>query len=668
MPERRDLANALRALSMDAVQKAKSGHPGMPMGMADIAEVLWNDFLNHDPKNPTWPNRDRFVVSNGHGSMLLYALLHLTGYDVSIADLKQFRQLHSKTPGHPEYGDTPGVEVTTGPLGQGIGAAVGMALGERLLANEFNQPGHEVIDHYTYCFTGDGCLMEGISHEVCSLAGTLGLDRLVVFWDDNQISIDGPVAPWFNEDTCGRFESYGWHVIRDIDGHDSQAIYQAITEARKIQGKPIFIQCKTTIGYGAPNLAGTAKCHGAPLGEEEVAKARAQLGWTAAPFEIPANIAKAWDAVSAGAKKEQAWQKQWQQYQEKFPTRAKALRLRWHNEFPSDFLDVLSRHLEDSLQSKNMATRKASQVTLNALAGSVPGLIGGSADLSCSNLTTYQSSVPIMPHELKGNYLYYGVREFGMAAIMNGLSLYGGFIPYGGTFLTFIDYAKNALRMSALMRQRVIYVLTHDSIGLGEDGPTHQPIEHLNMLRAMPNVSLWRPCDATETAIAWQQALENKHGPTCLILSRQTVRQLEHTVEQLSLIQKGGYIVHDVAQPELCIIATGSEVELAMDVSQLLDEEGHAVRVVSMPSTNQFLAQEQKYQDFVLPPNVKRVVIEAGSTSYWSRFVGTDGAVIGIDQFGLSAPAEQLFQHFGFTPTQVVEKIKTVLAHDPVTL
>lgn len=664
MTSRFVLANAIRALSMDAVQKANSGHPGMPMGMADIAEVLWNDFLKHDPNNPHWYNRDRFILSNGHGSMLQYALLHLTGYDVSIEDLKQFRQLHSKTPGHPEQFMTPGIETTTGPLGQGLANAVGMALAEAILAAEFNREQLPIIDHYTYCFVGDGCLMEGISHEVSSFAGTLGLGKLIVFWDDNGISIDGQVAGWFLDDTAKRFEAYGWQVIKNVDGHNPEQIKKAINEARNTLDRPSLICCKTIIGFGAPNLEGTEKTHGSALGEKEVAAARLKLQWPYEPFVIPEEIYKAWDARAKGAEIAKASKILWDDYQSQYPELLKSLKRRLHQEFPNDWLKKMDHFIQGTEQKpENLSTRKASQNVLNLLTEVLPELLGGSADLSESNLTHTPHSIAITPHHFKGNYIYYGVREFGMSAMMNGIALHGGFIPYGGTFLTFLDYARNAVRMAALMKQRVIFVYTHDSIGLGEDGPTHQPIEHLTILRATPNMSLWRPCDATETAVAWQMAITRTDGPTSLALTRQTVPYIPKTQEQVANIHRGGYtLLPCEGEPEAIIIATGSEVSLAVLAAKSLQEQGRRIRVVSMPSTDTFEKQDQSYQSSVLPPHVKaRVAVEAGATHYWYRWVGLEGAVVGIDQYGESAPGAKVFEALGVTTEKVISKVKGLL-------
>ena len=664
MPDRRELANAIRALSMDAVQKAKSGHPGAPMGMADIAEVLWNDFLRHNPNNPKWWDRDRFVLSNGHGSMLIYSLLHLSGYDLSMEDIRNFRQLHSKTPGHPEYGYTPGVETTTGPLGQGITNAVGMALAEKVLAAQFNRDGHHVIDHYTYVFLGDGCLMEGVSHEACSLAGTLGLGKLIAFWDDNGISIDGHVDGWFTDDTPARFEAYGWHVVRNVDGHDPEAIAKAIREARSVNDKPSLICCKTVIGYGAPNLCGSHDCHGAPLGEDEVAATRENLGWKYPPFEIPDEIYAGWDAREKGARAEAAWNEKFAAYKAAHPDLAAELERRMKGEFPADWAEKARAVIAEMVaRNDKMATRKASQAAINAYAPLLPEMLGGSADLTGSNNTDWKGSVSITNTVADGNYIHYGVREFGMAAMMNGMALHGGFIPYGGTFLVFSDYARNALRMSALMKLRTIYVFTHDSIGLGEDGPTHQPIEHVASLRMIPNMSVWRPCDLVETAVAWKAALERSDGPTSLILTRQNLEPQSRTEAQVADIARGGYILRDCeGTPELILIATGSEVALAMGAAEVLAGEGRKVRVVSMPSTDVFDAQDAGYRDQVLPAAVTaRVAIEAGVTDFWRKYVGLEGRVVGIDRFGESAPASDLFKHFGFTVDNVVKVAKEII-------
>jgi transketolase len=664
MSTRLQLANALRFLSIDAVQQAQSGHPGMPMGMADIAEVLWNDFLSHNPLNPAWFNRDRFVLSNGHGSMLLYSLLHLTGYALSLEDLKKFRQLHSKTPGHPEVGITPGVEATTGPLGQGLACAVGMALAEQLLAHEFNQPDMEIINHYTYCFVGDGCLMEGISHEVGSLAGTLGLGKLIVIWDDNGISIDGEVVNWWRDNTAQRFAAYGWHVIPNVNGHDPDAIKIAIEAARAEKQKPTFICCKTQIGFGAPNLVGTEKVHGSALGAAEIKATREQLNWPYEPFIIPDEISQAWDAKEKGAAIEAAWQQTLLKYSNKYPDLYRELQRRIAHVIPDNMPSVINNLLHSTQQQMlNIATRKASQNVLDVLMQYLPELLGGSADLSSSNLTTHKHMHAVLPHELRGNYIYYGVREFGMAAMMNGIALHGGFIPYGGTFLTFVDYARNALRMSALMRQQVIYIFTHDSIGLGEDGPTHQPIEHLTMLRVTPNVSVWRPCDSVETIVAWQAAIENKNGPTCLCLSRQNLPTYWRSEQMLSDIARGGYILQDCADfPDAIIIATGSEIEIAINAADKLTQQGVKVRVVSMPSVDTFQKQDASYKASVLPNTVEvRVVVEAGAREYWYQFVGARGKVIGLDSFGESAPYKDIYAAMGLTVDAVVEAVQKCL-------
>ncbi|PSJ46870.1 transketolase [Zobellella taiwanensis] len=664
MPSRKVLANAVRALSMDAVQKANSGHPGAPMGMADIAEVLWRDYLKHNPANPNWADRDRFILSNGHGSMLLYSLLHLTGYELSIDDLKQFRQLHSKTPGHPEYGYAPGVETTTGPLGQGITNAVGMAIAEKALAAQFNQPGHEVVDHYTYTFLGDGCLMEGISHEACSLAGTLGLGKLIAFWDDNGISIDGHVDGWFSDDTPKRFEAYGWQVIPAVDGHDSAAVAAAIEAARADTARPTLICCRTVIGFGSPNKAGSHDCHGAPLGDAEIAATREQLGWSHAPFEIPAEVYGEWDAKAKGQAAEAAWNEKFAAYAAAHPALAAELQRRLNGELPADWA-AQSADFINTLQANpaKIATRKASQNALDAFGAILPELLGGSADLAPSNLTMHKGSQPISAEDASGNYLHYGVREFGMSAIMNGIALHGGFVPYGGTFLMFVEYARNAVRMAALMKQRSIFVYTHDSIGLGEDGPTHQPVEQIASLRLTPNMSTWRPCDQVESAVAWKHAIERQDGPTALIFSRQNLGQMERTDAQLADVAKGGYVLKDCAgTPELIIIATGSEVELAMAAAEQLSAKGRAVRVVSMPCTDVFDAQSAEYRESVLPAAVtKRLAVEAGIRDYWFKYVGFGGDIIGMTSFGESAPAGELFKLFGFTTDNVVEKAEALL-------
>ena len=664
MPSRKQLANAIRALSMDAVQKAKSGHPGAPMGMADIAEVLWRDFLNHNPQDPQWPNRDRFILSNGHGSMLLYSLLHLSGYDLSIDDLKQFRQLHSKTPGHPEYGYAPGVETTTGPLGQGITNAVGMAIAEKALAAQFNQPGFDIVDHHTYVFLGDGCLMEGISHEACSLAGTLGLGKLIAFWDDNGISIDGHVEGWFTDNTPARFEAYGWHVISNVDGHDAAAVAAAIEQAKVETGKPTLICCRTVIGYGAPNKGGSHDCHGAPLGDAEIAAAREFLQWPHAPFEIPADIYADWDAKAKGGAQQQRWQQLFARYSAAFPELAAEFSRRVAGQLPADWATQSQAYIEQ-LQANpaTIATRKASQNALNAFGPLLPEFMGGSADLAGSNLTIWSGSKPLTDTDASGNYIYYGVREFGMSAIMNGIALHGGFVPYGATFLMFMEYARNAVRMAALMKQRAIFVYTHDSIGLGEDGPTHQPVEQLAALRATPNLMNWRPCDQVESAIAWQAAIERTEGPTTLIFTRQNLLQQTRNAQQLQNVKRGGYILSDcTGTPELIFIATGSEVELAMQAAKTLATEGKAVRVVSMPSTDVFEQQDAGYRESVLPSAVtKRVAVEAGITDSWYKYVGLTGKVIGMTSFGESAPAEQLFEHFGITSENVLKAARELL-------
>ena len=655
------ITNAIRALAMDAVQKANSGHPGMPMGMAEIAEVLWRHHLRHNPANPKWPDRDRFVISNGHGSMLLYALLHLTGYDLPIDEIKNFRQLHSKTPGHPEYGLAPGVETTTGPLGQGIANAIGMAIAEKLLAAEFNRPGLDIVDHHTYVFLGDGCLMEGISHEACSLAGTLGLGKLIAFYDDNGISIDGKVEGWFTDDTPKRFEAYGWHVIANVDGHDVAAVETALIAAKKIADKPSLLCCKTVIGKGAPNRGGTAKAHGEALGDAEIAATRAAIGWPYPPFEIPKEIYAAWDGHKQGAELEAQWNARFADYAKAYPEQAAAFRRRVASELPATWSNHVAQ-LVDAIVAKkeSIASRKASQNAIEGLAPELPELIGGSADLAGSNLTLWSRSTGVTKKN-GGNYIYYGVREFGMSAIMNGLALHGGFIPYGATFLTFSDYARNALRVAALMKIRTLFVYTHDSIGLGEDGPTHQPVEHLATLRYIPNLHVWRPCDTVESAISWAAAIERTDGPTCLVFSRQNLPFQERDAAQIAAIRRGGYVLSDVAKPRAVLIATGSEVGLAMAARKLLAEQGVRVRVVSMPSTSVFDRQDRAWRDSVLPPGVPRVAIEAGTPDYWRKYVGLEGAVIGMDRFGESAPAGQLFEYFGFTPARVAEVVDSVL-------
>ncbi|MBN3056727.1 transketolase [Pectobacterium brasiliense] len=663
MSSRKELANAIRALSMDGVQKAKSGHPGAPMGMADIAEVLWRDYLNHNPANPNWANRDRFVLSNGHASMLIYSLLHLSGYDLPIEELKNFRQLHSKTPGHPEYGYTAGVETTTGPLGQGIANAVGMAIAERTLAAQFNRPGHEIVDHHTYAFLGDGCMMEGISHEVCSLAGTMKLGKLTAFYDDNGISIDGHVEGWFTDDTAARFEAYGWHVVRGVDGHDADAIKRAIGEAQLVTDKPSLLMCKTVIGFGSPNKAGTHDSHGAPLGDAEVAASREQLGWAHAPFEIPADIYASWDAKPAGQRKEAAWDEAFAAYASAYPELAAEFKRRTAGELPANWQADAQKFIDD-LQANpaKIASRKASQNALEAYGKLLPEFLGGSADLAPSNLTIWSGSVSL-DKDHAGNYIHYGVREFGMTAIANGIALHGGFVPYTATFLMFVEYARNAVRMAALMKIRSIYVYTHDSIGLGEDGPTHQPVEQLASLRVTPNMSNWRPADQVETAVAWKYAIERQDGPTSLILSRQNLAQQSRTAEQLANVAKGGYVLKDSeGQPELILIATGSEVELAVGAYDKLTAAGRKVRVVSMPSTDAFDKQDAAYREAVLPKAVSaRVAIEAGIADYWFKYVGLNGAIVGMTSFGESAPAELLFEEFGFTVDNVVEKAQALL-------
>lgn len=659
----RELANAIRALSMDGVQKAKSGHPGAPMGMADIAEVLWRGFLKHNPSNPQWVDRDRFILSNGHGSMLIYSLLHLSGYDVSIDDIKNFRQLHSKTPGHPEYGYTPGVETTTGPLGQGITNAVGMAIAERTLAAQFNRPGHEIVDHYTYTFVGDGCLMEGVSHEACSLAGTLKLGKLIALYDENGISIDGHIEGWFTDDTAKRFEAYGWHVIRGIDGHDAQAIKLAIEQAQAVTDKPSLLMCKTVIGFGSPNKAGGHDCHGSPLGDAEIEATRKNIGWQYAPFEIPEQYYTAWDAKPKGQKLEEQWNQRFAAYEKAHPELAKEFKRRTTNQLPQNWQQDAKAFVEH-LQANpaTIATRKASQNAIEAFGKILPDFLGGSADLAPSNLTMWSGSKEILANP-DGNYIHYGVREFGMSAIMNGIALHGGFVPYGATFLMFMEYARNALRMAALMKIRSIFVYTHDSIGLGEDGPTHQPVEQMASLRLTPNMSTWRPCDQVESAVAWQYAIEREDGPTALIFSRQNLKQQDRTPEQLANVYRGGYILKDCdGTPELILIATGSEVELAVEAYETLTREGKLVRVVSMPATDAFDKQDSSYKETVLPSSVtKRIAIEAGIADYWYKYVGLTGKVIGMTSFGESAPAELLFKEFGFTVENVLAQAKSLL-------
>jgi transketolase len=665
MNGRVELANAIRALAMDAVQQANSGHPGMPMGMAEIAEALWNDHLRHNPANPAWPDRDRFLLSNGHGSMLLYALLHLAGYDLPLEELKRFRQLHSKTPGHPEFGCAPGVETTTGPLGQGVANAVGMALAERLLAAHFNRPGFDIVDHHTYVLLGDGCMMEGISHEACSLAGTLGLGKLIAIYDDNGISIDSEkahIANWYTDNVPKRFEGYGWQVIASVDGHDVEAVNRALKKAKREKARPTLICCKTVIARGAPNKANTGAAHGAPLGAAEVAATRQAIGWSYPPFEIPESVRSGWDAREAGKRAERRWTRLFAAYAEAHPELAADFRRRMAGELPQDFgarVDALTH--ETNARAETVATRKASQNVLETIKLALPELLGGSADLTGSNLTMVKAS-KVIGREGEGNYLFYGVREFGMCAIMNGIALHGGFIPYGGTFLVFSDYARNALRMAALMKLRVIYVFTHDSIGLGEDGPTHQPVEHAASLRLIPNLSVWRPCDTVESAVAWAAAIARRDGPTALLLSRQNLPFAKRDEAALASVRRGGYVLAEAAgAARAAIIATGSEVALALAAQKLLAEDGVAARVVSMPSTSVFDRQDAAYREQVLPRGVPRVAVEAGVTDYWRKYVGLDGAVVGIDRFGESAPAGELFKHFGFTPERVAAAVKGIL-------
>jgi transketolase len=658
-----ELANAIRALAMDAVEAAKSGHPGMPMGMAEIAVALWKRHLRHNPANPAWVNRDRFVLSNGHGSMLLYSLLHLTGYDLPLEELKRFRQLGSKTPGHPEYGCAPGVETTTGPLGQGFANAVGMALAEALLAAEFNRPALEVVEHYTYVFMGDGCMMEGISHEAASLAGTLGLGRLVAFYDDNGISIDsdkGQIKSWYTDDVPKRFAAYGWQVIHSVDGHDVEAVDRAIRKAKREKTRPTLICCKTVIAKGAPRKANTGAAHGAPLGAEEIAATRAAIGWTHPPFVVPDNVRAGWDAKETGKRAERRWNRVFKDYQKQFPAEAAELTRRAAGSLPQGAKDTFRKLLEETVQkAETIATRKASQNALEVLVPALPELIGGSADLTGSNLTMVKASRPVSPSSLSGNHIFYGVREFGMCAVMNGLSLHGGLIPYGGTFLVFSDYARNALRMAALMKLRVIYVFTHDSIGLGEDGPTHQPIEHAATLRLIPNMDVWRPCDSVETAVAWQAALERAKGPTALLLSRQNLAFMKK--EKLEEVARGGYVLADAVSPKAVIIAAGSEVQPAFAAQQQLAQAGIAVRLVSMPSTSVFDRQDGAYRNSVLPAQLPKVAVEAGVSDYWRKYVGLEGAVVGMDRFGESAPAGDLFRHFGFTAENIARAVRSVI-------
>ena len=664
MLTRRDLANAVRALSMDAVQKANSGHPGAPMGMADIAEVLWNDFLRHNPANPNWADRDRFVLSNGHGSMLLYSILHLTGYDLPMEQIQRFRQLHSMTPGHPEYGCAPGVETTTGPLGQGLANAVGMAIAEKTLAARYNRGDLDIVDHHTYVSVGDGCLMEGISHEACSLAGTLGLGKLIAIYDDNRISIDGEVDGWFTEDVPQRFEAYRWHVIRDVDGHDPEQVKAALSEARSVTDKPTVICCRTIIGWGSPNKQGKESCHGAALGKEEVALARATLGWKYDPFVIPDEYYRGWDARARGGKFEHDWNEKFSRYQKQFPDLAQEFQRRLAAQLPDNWNQAAADYVRQTAdKAENIASRKASQNALDAYGPLLPELIGGSADLTASNLTNWSGSKTISAASADGNYLHYGVREFAMAAINNGIALHGGFIPYGGTFLVFSDYARNALRMAALMKQRNIFVFTHDSIGLGEDGPTHQAVEQAASLRLIPNMSVWRPADAVETAVAWKAAIENRTGPTSLLLSRQNLPHLKRTAVQLQDIVRGGYILSDTGpEPEAIIIATGSETVFALEAAEKLNGDGHRIRVVSMPSCDVFDAQDPAYRRAVLPPACrKRIAVEAGIPDYWFKYVGLEGRVLGVPGFGESAPGPEVYKHFGITAENLINLVKSVL-------
>jgi len=667
MPSRRELANAVRALSMDAVQAANSGHPGAPMGMADIAEVLWNDHLKHNPANPGWWDRDRFVLSNGHASMLLYSVLHLSGYDLPISELRNFRQWHSKTPGHPEFGDTPGVETTTGPLGQGIANAVGMALAEQVLARRFNRPGHSVVDHHTWVFMGDGCVMEGVSHEACALAGTLGLGKLIAVWDDNGISIDGEVEGWFTDDTPARFEAYGWHVVRAVDGHDPQAVSQAISEARSRTDRPSLICCKTVIGFGSPNKQGTEATHGAPLGVEEVAAARQSLGWPYPAFEIPSDIYAAWDARERGAAAESEWRGRFEDYRGEYPDEAAEFERRMSGDLPEDWQQETAKVIAELQRNGiDVATRKASQMALDAFGPMLPELIGGSADLAGSNNTIWKRSVDVRDGTADGNYVYFGVREFGMAAICNGLGLHGGFIPYNATFLVFSDYARNAVRMSALIPVHNIHVYTHDSIGLGEDGPTHQPVEHISSLRLMPNLSVWRPCDTVESAVAWKCAIEESAGPSALVFTRQGLPHQQRSAEQVAAIERGGYVLLEADGPlDGLIIATGSEVQLAVAAARDLALEQINVRVVSMPNPGRFMAQELDYRESVLPSDCRaRVAVEAGVGQYWHSFVGDRGQVIGVDRFGASAPAAALFEYYGLTVANVINAVRKALVTD----
>ena len=663
MTDRRQLANAIRALSMDAVQKAKSGHPGAPMGMADIAEVLWNDHMQHNPTDPEWSDRDRFVLSNGHGSMLIYSLLHLTGYDLSIDDLKGFRQMHSKTPGHPEYGYAPGVETTTGPLGQGIANGVGMAIAEKVLAAQFNKPNHDIVDHNTYVFMGDGCMMEGISHEACSLAGTLGLGKLIAFYDDNGISIDGEVEGWFTDDTVQRFQSYGWQVIPKVDGHNALEIQQAIETAKANPDQPTLICCKTIIGFGSPNKEGKEDCHGAPLGDDEIALTKARLGWEHGSFEVPADVYSGWDAKQKGQNAQAAWNDKFAAYEAAFPSEAAEYKRRINGDLPEDFSSMMDAYINECQEKgETIASRKASQNTIKKFAPAMPEILGGSADLAGSNLTLWPEAQGVSANDASGNYMFYGVREFGMSAIMNGIALHKGFVSYGATFLMFMEYARNALRMAALMKQQAIHVYTHDSIGLGEDGPTHQPVEQLTSLRTTPNLNAWRPCDSVESAVSWKSAIERKDGPTALIFSRQALPHQERNSDQVANIAKGGYVLKDVANPQAILIATGSEIGLAMDAAKELEAKGTAVRVVSMPCAEEFVKQDSAYIESVLPSAIAaRVAVEAAHKDYWYKFVGLNGAVVGMDTFGESAPINDLMKHFGFTTEKVVAAVESVL-------
>ncbi len=663
MTDRRQLANAIRALSMDAVQKAKSGHPGAPMGMADIAEVLWNDHMNHNPANPDWADRDRFVLSNGHGSMLIYSLLHLTGYDLSIDDLKGFRQMHSKTPGHPEYGYAPGIETTTGPLGQGIANGVGMALAEKILAAQFNKPGHDIVDHNTYVFLGDGCMMEGISHESCSLAGTLGLGKLIAFYDDNGISIDGEVEGWFTDDTVQRFESYGWQVIPKVDGHNAAELQQAIETAKANPDQPTLICCKTIIGFGSPNKEGKEDCHGAPLGDDEIALTKERLGWNHGSFEVPEDVYQGWSAKEKGAAKEAAWNDKFAAYAAAFPAEAAEYKRRIAGDLPVDFSAKADAFIQECQEKgESIASRKASQNAIKAFAPQLPEILGGSADLAGSNLTLWPEAQGVSANDASGNYMFYGVREFGMSAIMNGVALHKGFVAYGATFLMFMEYARNAIRMAALMKQRAIHVYTHDSIGLGEDGPTHQPVEQITNLRTTPNLNTWRPCDSVESAVAWKNAIERQDGPTAMIYSRQGLPHQARSQTQVAEIAKGGYILKDVANPQAILIATGSEIGLAMDAAAVLEEKGTAVRVVSMPCAEIFCKQDAAYIESVLPAAIAaRVAVEAAHKDYWYKFVGLNGAVVGMETFGESAPIADLMKHFGFTVEAVVAAVEGTL-------